>query len=89
MSDTRQADFEDGAANASRAEIQRSLGRIEGQLNAIGTSFVQHMQDDASNFKEIKLTIGIMQKKMWTYGGMVIAFGFLLTHADKLIAFVK
>jgi len=73
----------------SRAEIQRTLGRIEGQLNSISTTFVQHMQDDAANFKEIKLGLSIMQKKIYTWSGIIIAVGFFLTHSDKLLAVFK
>lgn len=69
--------------------IQRSLGRIEGQLSAISSSFIQHMQDDASNFKEVKLNINTLQKKLWTFGGIFLCLGFLLTHSDKLFAFIK
>ena len=71
------------------SEIQRSLGRIEGQLQSINTSFTQHMSDDASNFKEIKLGLSVMQKKIYTWSGIIIAVGFFLTHSDKLLAFFK
>lgn len=80
-------DQSEGAA--SRYEIQRSLGRIEGQLQAINTAFIQHMQDDASNFKELKLSQGITQKKLYTFSGMLIAIAFVLTHTDKILSFIK
>lgn len=83
------SDREQTEGASSRAEIQRSLGRIEGQLTSINSSFIQHMQDDAANFKEINLNIAIMQKKIWTYGGFIIAAGFIITHADRLLTFIK
>lgn len=70
-------------------EIQRTLGRIEGQLQSIGQTFTQHIQDDAANFKEIKLGLSVMQKKIYTYSGFIIAIGFLLTHSKELLAFIK
>lgn len=73
----------------SRQEIQRTLGRIEGQLQSINTSFVQHMSDDAANFKEIKLGFSVMERKVYTWSGFIIALGFALTHSDKLVALVK
>ena len=73
----------------TRADIQRSLGRIEGQLMAINTSFVQHMQDDAANFKELKLSQGVTQKKLYTFSGAIIASMFILTHFDKILLLAK
>lgn len=73
----------------SSTEIQRSLGRIEGQLQSIGTTFTQHIQDDASNFKEIKMGLSVMQKKIYTYSGFIIALGFALTHSKELLALIK
>lgn len=71
------------------AQIERSLGRIEGQLQSINVSFMQHMQDDAANFKELKLNQGVTQKKLYTFSGMMIAVMFMITHADKFLLFVK
>lgn len=71
--------------STSRSEIQRSLGRIEGQLQSINSSFMQHMQDDAANFKELKLTTGVTQKKLYTFSGMLIAVMFLITHSEKFV----
>ncbi len=76
-------------SDSTRAEIQRSLGRIEGQLQSIGNTFTQHIQDDAANFKEIKLGLSVMQKKIYTYSGFIIAIGFALTHSKELLAFIK
>lgn len=86
-SDNVQEFMENG--EQSRAEIQRTLGRIEGQLQSIGQTFTQHIQDDASNFKEIKLNLSVMQKKIYTYSGFIIALGFALTHSKELLAFIK
>lgn len=86
-SDREQSEQNEGAS--SRADIQRSLGRIEGQLQAINSSFMQHMQDDAANFKEIKLGMNIMYSKLYTYGGVFLGVGLLLTYSDKLLAFLK
>lgn len=83
------SDREQAEGASSRAEIQRSLGRIEGQLQSLNAAFMQHMQDDAANFKELKLTQGITQKKLYTFSGMLIAVVFILTHTDKLLTLIK
>lgn len=85
----RQPGYVDESAGIQRADIQRSLGRIEGKLDSVCSSFLQHMQDDASNFKEIKLNISIMQKKLATWAGGLIILGFLVSNAHTLAAFVK
>lgn len=77
------------ADDPSRYEIQRSLGRIEGQLVSLNSSFMQHMQDDAANFKEIKLNQGIINKKQYTFSGILIALMFMITHSDKILAYIK
>jgi hypothetical protein len=73
------------ALRAESAQIERSLGRIEGQLQSLNIAFMQHMQDDAANFKELKLNQGITQRKLYIFSGMLIAVMFMIGHADKLI----
>jgi hypothetical protein len=80
---------DNAATSSAQFEIQRSLGRIEGHLQSLGNTFTQHIQDDAANFKEIKLNLSNMQRKIYTYSGFIIAIGFAITHSKELLAFVK
>lgn len=50
-------------------EMQRSLGRIEGKVDALLMSFSEHVKDDAGNFKELKIRTAITEKKIYVFMG--------------------
>lgn len=70
------------------AELYRSLGRIEGKLDALASSFVTHIADDAAQFKELKLGQSIQNKKIWSFTGGVVALWlgiqFFFSHLGKV-----
>lgn len=53
------------SAEYSRYEIQRSLGRIEGKLDSLSLSFMEHSKDDKEEFAAIKLRTAILEKKFY------------------------
>lgn len=59
-------------------ELYRSLGRIEGKLDSLASSFVAHLQEDASSFKEVKLRISNLEYKLVACIGALGVLGFLL-----------
>lgn len=59
-------------------ELYRSLGRIEGKLDSLATSFGSHLQDDAASFKEVKMRMSSMEYKLVAFIGGLGVIGFLL-----------
>lgn len=80
--------------------IERSLGRIEGKLDAVGSSFSQHAKDDLVAFQEMRLNINQLSqevklnntnvlRKFATFNGALLLLVFIIVNSDKVLAFFK
>lgn len=73
------------------AEIERSLGRIEGKLDVLVSAFAEHLKEDASNFKEVNLRLSTAEKKLIFFMGALGVIWFIapvvIQHLDKIKAF--
>jgi len=72
--------------SSAKDEVQRSLGRIEGQLDGIAKMLKQHFEDDRRNFEavdkrmgELGRSLGNVKKKIWFGSGFSAALGSGLT----------
>lgn len=71
---------------ASRAEIQRGLGRIEGKLDALVNTLSDHTKDDHYNFERLNAIVETIQKSMYKALGVV---SFLAISIPVAIAYFK
>lgn len=74
------------AQHVKDAEIQRSLGRIEGKLDVISSNLVEHTRDDHFNFEQMKSQISSMQKIIYKSLGVI---SFLAISIPVAIAYFK
>lgn len=79
------SDREQAEGASARYDIQRSLGRIEGKLDSLGISFVQHARDDKDEFSIIKLRVATLEKKFWSFAGALT----LLLSIFSLLPYTK
>jgi hypothetical protein len=61
-------------------EIQRSLGRIEGQLETLAEEIRQHFKDDKTNFAAVESDIKKLERKVYYASGFVGALVFLIQN---------
>lgn len=64
-------------------ELQRSLGRIEGQLAELNKAILAHFQDDERNFHAVRQDVSGLQKKFWFASGAGAMLGSFITFLVK------
>ena len=73
-------------AEASRYEIQRTLGRIESKLESVGQALVDHTKDDHYNFEAMTQKIEVINRNMFKALGVIT---FLAMSIPAAITFLK
>lgn len=68
------------------ANIQRSLGRIEGKLDALGNNLVNHTKEDYYNFEALNKQIDTLQRLNWMALGIIAFLGISVPIA---VAWIK
>lgn len=68
-------------------EIQRGLGRVEGKMDQVLLSAINHEELDKNRFrdvfettKEIEERVGRLEKKVWYAAGFGAALAFIVSH---------
>ncbi len=62
-------------AEASRYDIQRTLGRIESKLESVGEALVVHTKDDHYNFEAMSQKIELINRNMFKALGVISFLG--------------
>lgn len=70
----------------SDAEIQRSLGRIEGKLDSLANTLTEHTRDDHFNFEQLKAETAELKKIIYKSLGVIMFLGVSIPAA---IAYFK
>lgn len=81
----RQQDVQD--ASNSRENINRGLGRVEGKIDFLISSFASHAQEDKTNFSILDKRMEATEKKInWMLGvgsGVMSLIGMIYAYLHK------
>lgn len=73
------------SAASVREDIQRTLGRIEGKLDALVDVVDAHVKDDKFSFSSLGSRVSTIERKFYVGGGIFLAAWSAITlFKDKL-----
>lgn len=71
------------SADVQRAEIQRSLGRLEGKVDLILEGIKEHEERDEARFENIEKRVALVERKIWYATGIGAALAFILSKLNS------